>query len=154
MIYKSPDTSYQVLIGLIVQEKKQKRISDPNNCSFFFIYKSSRCFLLSFKSIGLSVQKKKQKINFQDGDNLGFPIGTILAFSIYKSPRCFQPSFQSTGLSVQQKNRKIYFQDGGHLGFPIGTIFRYFMQVLYKSFTSHPTLPTKFQLAFQFRRRS
>ena len=36
MIYKSPDTSYQVLIGLSVQEKKQKRISDPNNFSYFW----------------------------------------------------------------------------------------------------------------------
>ena len=34
------------------------------------------------KSIGLSVQEKKQKIDFQDGCHggcLGFPIGTILA---------------------------------------------------------------------------
>ena len=31
------------------------------------------------KSIGLSVQEKKRKIDFQDGGHLGFPIGTILA---------------------------------------------------------------------------
>ena len=28
---------------------------------------------------GLLVQKKKRKIDFQDGGHLGFPIGTILA---------------------------------------------------------------------------
>ena len=32
-----------------------------------------------FGSIGLSVQVKKRKIDFQDGDHLGFPIETILA---------------------------------------------------------------------------
>ena len=36
-------------------------ISDWNN---FFIYKSTRCFLPSFETIGLSVQEKKQKIIF------------------------------------------------------------------------------------------
>ena len=41
-----------------------------------------RCFLVSLESIGLSVQEKKQKIDFKDGrhgGHLGFPIGTILA---------------------------------------------------------------------------
>ena len=48
----------------------------------FLIYHSPRCFLPSFKSIGLSVQEKKQKIDFQAGRHggyLGFPIGTIIA---------------------------------------------------------------------------
>ena len=47
--------------------------------SLFLIYKSPRCFLASLVAIGLSVQEKKGKINFQDGSHLGFPIGTILA---------------------------------------------------------------------------
>ena len=37
------------------------------------------------KSIGLSVQKKKGKIDFQDGRHLGFPIRTILAIFISTS---------------------------------------------------------------------
>ena len=45
----------------------------------FLIYKSPQCFLTSFESIGLSVQKKKRKIDFQDGCLLGFSIGMILA---------------------------------------------------------------------------
>ena len=49
----------------------------------FFIYKSPRCFLPSFESTGLSVQKGK--IDFQDGHHLGFPIGTILAIFISTS---------------------------------------------------------------------
>ena len=43
---------------------------------------SHLCFLASLESIGLSVQEKKQKIDFQDGcqdSHLGFLIGTILA---------------------------------------------------------------------------
>ena len=46
------------------------------------IYKSPWCFLASLESIGLSVQEKKQKIDFHDGSHgghLGFPIGMILA---------------------------------------------------------------------------
>ena len=46
------------------------------------MHKSPRCFLPSFKSIGISVQEKKLKINFQDGghgSHLGFPIRIILA---------------------------------------------------------------------------
>ena len=34
------------------------------------IFKSPQCFLLSFKSIGLSVQGKKRKIDFQDGRHI------------------------------------------------------------------------------------
>ena len=49
----------------------------------FLVYKSPQCFLASLESIGLSVQEKKQKIDFQDGGHgghLGFPIGMILAY--------------------------------------------------------------------------
>ena len=52
----------------------------------FLIYKSPRCFLPSFKSIGFLVQEEKQKIDFQDGHHsryLGFPIETILAIFFY-----------------------------------------------------------------------
>ena len=47
------------------------------------IYKSSRCFLSSFKSIGLLVQEKKLKKYFQTrghGGRYGFLIGIILHF--------------------------------------------------------------------------
>ena len=56
----------------------------------FLIYKSTQCFLLCFKLIGLSVLKMKRKIDFQDGGHralLGFPIGLILAtFDIQVTP--------------------------------------------------------------------
>ena len=57
----------------------------------FLIYKSPRCFLSGFESIGLSVQKKG-KIEFQDGRHLGFPTGTILAIFISTSHP--NPSYQ------------------------------------------------------------
>ena len=57
-------------------------ISDWNNFSYFYIYKSSRCFLPIFKSTGPLVQVRKisEKKEFQDGHHgghLGFPIQTI-----------------------------------------------------------------------------
>ena len=55
---------------------------DQHDFSYFFIYKSSWCFLASSESIGLSVKEKKRKIDCQDGGHgghLGFPISTILA---------------------------------------------------------------------------
>ena len=65
-------------------------ISDRHDVSYFFIYKSPRCFLASLASIGLSVQEKKQKKYFQDGGlggHLGFPIGTIVAiFDLQVTP--------------------------------------------------------------------
>ena len=114
--------------------------------SLFLIYKSPRCILQSFESVGLSIQEEKPKIDFQvgrHGSHLGFTIGMILAILIYKSPGCFLPSFESFGFSVQEKKRKIDFQDsrhGGHLGFQIRTILANFdVQVT-------PMLPTKFQV--------
>ena len=55
---------------------------DWNNFSYFLIYKSLQYFLPSFQSIGLSVQEKRLKIDYQDGSHgghLGVPIGMILA---------------------------------------------------------------------------
>ena len=52
---------------------------------FFFHLQVTSMLPTSFESIGLSVQKKKGKIDFQDGRHLGFPIGTILAIFISTS---------------------------------------------------------------------
>ena len=57
-------------------------ISDWNDFSYFYIYKSSQSFLPIFKSTGLLVQENKRKKEFQDGrhdGHLGFPIQTIYA---------------------------------------------------------------------------
>ena len=48
--------------------------------AIFCIYKSPQCFLASLESVGLSVQEKKRKTDFQDGGHgghPGFPIGKI-----------------------------------------------------------------------------
>ena len=82
----------------------------------FFDLQVTRCFLPSFKSISLSL-KKKREIDCQDGHHcrhLGFRVGTILAILIYKSPRCFLPSLNSGGFLVQEKKPKIDFQDSRH----------------------------------------
>ena len=90
-----PDTSYHVSSPLVFlfRRRSEKQIFKmaataaildfwPEQLSFFLIYKSPRCFLPSFESIGLSVQEKKQKLDFQDschGGHLRFPTGMILA---------------------------------------------------------------------------
>ena len=51
-------------------------ISDWNDFSYFYIYKSSQCFLPILKSTGPLVQENKRKKEFQDG-HLGFPVPTI-----------------------------------------------------------------------------
>ena len=48
----------------------------------FLINKLPQCFLSNLKSISLSVQKKKRKIDFEDGchgGHVGFLIAMILA---------------------------------------------------------------------------
>ena len=58
-------------------------ISDWNNFCYFYIYKSSRCFLSIFNSTGPLVQENKCKKEFQDGrydGHLGFPIKQFKLF--------------------------------------------------------------------------
>ena len=75
------------------------------------IYKSLRCFLPSFISIGLSVQEKKRKIDFLDsghGGHLGFSIGTLLAFSYQQVTPMHPTKFQENlpfGSREEAKNR-------------------------------------------------
>ena len=149
-----PNASYQVPRQLTFRFIPESRwrpwrpswIADWKDFSYF-CFKRHPDASHRFKSVGLLVQEKKRKIDFQDSSHsshLGFLIWTILAFFlIYKSPWCF-PWSKSIGLLVQEK-QKIDFQEGGHLGFPIGTIFAIF------------DLPKCFQvssqLAFQLKRR-
>ena len=74
-------------IALSVQEKKFKnRFSGwPPWPQFGISYRNDLSYLPSFESTGLLVQKKKGKIDFQDGPHLGFPTGTILAIFISTS---------------------------------------------------------------------
>ena len=84
------------------------------------------------ESIGLSVQEKERKIDFQDGGHgghLGFPIGMILAIFDLQATLMLHSKFGVNWPFVQEKKRKIDFQDGGHGGhlrFPIGTILAIF----------------------------
>ena len=52
-----------------------------------FMYKLPRYFLPSFELIGLSVQEMKGRIDFQDGDQLGFLKGIISSiFELQAAP--------------------------------------------------------------------
>ena len=91
-----------------------------NSPSEFLIYNSPRCFRRSFKSIGLSVQEKKRKIEVQVGGHCYF--GSV-------------------------KEAKTTFHNGGHgryLEFSIGIILTIFILQV----TS--MLPTKFQVSWRF----
>ena len=62
-----------------------------------------------FKSVGLSIQEKKRKIDFEDGrhsDQLGFPIGTILPIFDLQVTPMLSTKFQVSWPSVQEKKRK------------------------------------------------
>ena len=119
----------------------------------FLIYKSPRCFLPSFESTGLSVQKKKGKNDFQDGCHLGFPIGTILAIFISTShPDAACQFSNQLALWFRKKAKKkkrvsrwptwrpSWISDPNNLSY-------------FKS-TSHPnaSYQVSSQMAFQFRR--
>ena len=67
------------------KKKKKKKnskywISISNDFSYCLMYKSPQCFLPSFKSLDLSVQKKIFQ-DSSDSGHLGFRIGMILATS-------------------------------------------------------------------------
>ena len=85
-------------------------ISNQNDFSYFS--SSPRCFLLSYKSSGPSVQEKKQKIDFQNGHHgghLGFPIGTILAIFDLQVTRMLPTKFQVNWLLGLGEEAKIRF---------------------------------------------
>ena len=77
----------------------------------FWIYKLPQCFVPSFKSISLSIQKKKRKIDFQDGGHGGhlvFPIGTILNIFDLQVTLMLHTKFRVNwpfGLGEEAKNR-------------------------------------------------
>ena len=137
------DASYQVSSRMafwfrrrsekyIIKMAAMAAILDFGSARFylFLIYKSPRCFLPSFESIGLLVQEKISDQNY---------------FSYFwsSSYRCFLLSHKSIGPSVQEKKRKLDFQDGrhsGHFGIRIGTTLGMF------DLQDTPMLPTKFQV--------
>ena len=98
-----PDASYQVAsqLAFSFRRRREKLIFKMATMVaildfrlewlwLLLIYKSSPCFLPSFKSIGLIVQENKWKIDFQDGhrdSHLGFLIRMILAiFALQVTP--------------------------------------------------------------------
>ena len=102
------------------------------------------------ESIGLSVQEKKRKIDFQDGGHgghLGFPIGTLLAIFDLQVTLMIPSKFGVNWPFGSGEEAKIDFQDGGHgghLGFMIGMILANFdLQVT-------QILPTKFRVNWPF----
>ena len=122
----------------------------------FLIYESPQSFLPSFELTGLSVQKKKRKIDFQDGyygGNLGYPIGTILAIFHLQvtpmSPNKFGVNWPF-GAGEEAKYRFSRSRPWWPSGISDQNHFSYFWS------TSHPNASyyVSSQLTFGFRRRS
>ena len=158
-----PDTSYHVsspLVFLFMRSEKQifkmaatAAILDfwPEQLSFFLIYKSPRCFLPSFESIGLSVQEKKRKLDFQDschGGHLRFPIGMILAIFDPQVTLMLPTKFR-VNWPFDSEEAKTRFSRWWPTWISDRNDFSYFWS------SSHPdaSYQVSIQLAFQFRRR-
>ena len=106
-----------------------------------------RYFLPSFESVGLLVQVKKGKTDFQDGrhcSELGFPIGMISAIFDLQVTPMLPPSFKSMGLSFQEKKRGKILKMAAILDFRSER----FLPIFYLEVTS--MLPTKFRLNWPF----
>ena len=106
-----------------------------------------RFLLPNFVTVGLSVQEKKRKIDFQDGGHgghLGFPIETILATFDLQITLILPTKFRVNWSFDFWEEAEIDFQDGGQLGFPIRTNLAIFdLQVA-------PILSTKFRINWPF----
>ena len=152
-------TKFQVNLSFGSGEKAKNRfsrwrpwqpswISEWNDLVIFDVRHLDASYPSSFKSISISVQEKKQKIDFQDGcngDRLGFPIETIFAIFELQVTAMLPVKFRvhwPFGSGEEAKNRYQDGHHGGHLGFPIGT--------------SHPkaSYPGTSELTFRFRSRS
>ena len=102
---------FDLLVTPMLSRQLAFRFRRRRRFLLFWIYKSPWCFLPSFKSIGLSVQEKRRKIDFQDGRNGRHPwfqIRTILAiFDVQVTlmlPTMFQVNWHF-GSGAEAKNR-------------------------------------------------
>ena len=103
----------------------------------------TQCSLPSFESVGLLVQEKKRKTNFQEAaifDFLNRKDFSLFSFN-YKSRRCFLLSFKS---GEEAKNRFLGWPPRQPSWISRQNDFMYFWS------TSHPMLPTKFQDNWHF----
>ena len=150
---RHPDASYQVSSQLAFQFRRRSQkyifkiaamavILDfrSEGLQLFLIYKSSRCFLPSFKSIGLSVQEKKLKIDFKDGNHLGFPIGTILAIFYERVTPTRPTKFQVSWPFGSGEEAKHRFSRWRPSWISDRNNFSYFWSI------SRPDAPIKFQV--------
>ena len=122
----------------------------PERFKLFLIYKSPQCFLPSFESIGLSVQEKKWKIDFQDGPHGGylrFPIGTTLAIFDLQVTLMLPTKFQVKwpfGSGEEVKNSFSRQPPWRPSSISDRNYYSYFLS------TSHPQFPTKFRVNWPF----
>ena len=114
------------------------------------MYKSPKYFASHFQSMGLSIQEKKFKIYFQDGNwggHLGFPIGTILAIFDLQVTSMILTKFQVNwrfGSGEEAKNRFSRWPQWRPSWISDRNDFSYF------DLPVTPKLPTKFRVRWPF----
>ena len=108
-------------------------ISSQHEFSYFYIYWSACCSILSYDLIRRVVREEMSmsKIDFQDGrcGHLRFLIGTILAIFDLEIILLYSVSFNSKRQTVWEEKSKTGFQEGdysGHFGFPISMLLANF----------------------------
>ena len=131
-------------------------ISDRNDFSYFWPTSDQWCFLPNFQSIGLLVQEKKRKIDFQGGGyggHLGFLIGRMLPIFDLQVTSLLPTKFQVNwlfGSGEEAKNRFSRWQPWRPSWISNQNNFSYLWS------KSHPdaSYHVSNQLAFWIRRRS
>ena len=125
-------------------------ISDRIGFSYFFICKLPWYFLPSFKAFGRLVQKKKLKMDFQDGHYAGhlrFSIRMVLAIFDLQVTLILPTKVLVSwpfGSGEEAKNSFSICQHSGYLGFSIGTILAIFDRQVTL------ILPTKYRVNWPF----
>ena len=111
----------------------------------FFDLQVSRCFLPSFKSIGLSVQEKKQKIDFEDG-RYSFSDCNDLANFDTGHPDASHQISSEIAFRFRRKSEKQIFKMAA-----MATILDFRLNHLSYFWSAvTPMLPTKFQVNWPF----
>ena len=150
-----PDASYQVSSQLAFRFRRRS-----GHLGFLIgtilailIYKSPLCFLPSLESIGLSVQKKKRKIYFQNGGHLRFLVETVLAsFDLQVTPM-LPIKFQVSWLFGSGEEAKNIFSRWSPWR-PSWISYRNDFSCFWSTSHLDASYQVSSQLAFRFRRRS
>ena len=154
LIYKSPDTSCQVLSqwAFLLWRRISKQINfQDGNCGRHLVF-PIRMILAIFDLQVTLMLSTKFRVNwhFSSGEEAQSWISSWNNSSYFLSTSKPDASYQ---VSSQEKTRKIDFQNGGH-GRHLGFLIRKILAIFDLQVTPNASYQVSSQLAFGFRRRS